>query len=107
LSIVIPAYNEQGRLESTLRAYLGYCRDVRRGVEIVVGDEGRTDGTTPLVESLSAEFPELRLLRLAQNQGKGYAVRSGVVNARGRRILFADADGATPIGEVERLDAAL
>jgi dolichyl-phosphate beta-glucosyltransferase len=107
LSIVIPAYNEQGRLEPTLRAYLGYCRDARRDVEMIVVDDGSTDGTTSLVESLSGEFPELRLLRLAQNQGKGYAVRSGVVNARGRRLLFADADGATPIGEVERLDAAL
>src|SRR5262249_9411270 len=63
--------------------------------------------TTALVEELAGEFDQLRLIRLAQNQGKGYAVRSGIVNARGRRILFADADGATPIEEVERLDAAV
>ena len=106
LSIVIPAYNEQGRLESTLRAYLAYCRP-RRTVEVIVVDDGSTDDTTPLVERLGAELPELRLIRLAQNQGKGYAVRSGIVNARGRRILFADADGATPIEELARLESAL
>jgi dolichyl-phosphate beta-glucosyltransferase len=107
LSIVIPAYNEQGRLEPTLRAYLTYCRERRRSVEVIVVDDGSTDGTTPLVEHLAGELSELRLIRLAQNQGKGYAVRSGIVNARGCRILFADADGATPIEELERLDAAL
>ena len=107
LSIVVPAYNEQGRLEPTLRAYLGYFRDRGRDVEAIVVDDGSTDATTPLVERLAAEFAELRLIRLAQNQGKGYAVRSGIVNARGRRVLFADADGATPIEEIERLDAAL
>ena len=106
LSIVIPAYNEQERLESTLRAYLAYCRP-RRTVEVIVVDDGSTDDTTPLVERLGAELPELRLIRLAQNQGKGYAVRSGIVNARGRRILFADADGATPIEELARLESAL
>ncbi len=107
LSIVIPAFNEQDRLERTLRTYLKYCGERHRSVEVIVVDDGSTDGTTPLVERLASELPELRLIRLAQNQGKGYAVRSGIVNARGRRVLFADADGATPIAEIERLDAAL
>jgi dolichyl-phosphate beta-glucosyltransferase len=107
LSIVIPAFNEQGRLEPTLRSYLAYCRRQARNVELVIVDDGSTDGTTPLVDRLAAEFPELRLIRLAQNEGKGYAVRSGVVNARGSRILFADADGATPLDQIERLEAAL
>lgn len=107
LSIVIPAFNEQERLEPTLRAYLAHCRGQGRDVEVIVVDDGSTDGTTALVERLATEFPQLRLVRLAQNQGKGYAVRSGVVNARGRRILFADADGATCLEEVERLEAAI
>jgi dolichyl-phosphate beta-glucosyltransferase len=106
-SIVIPAYNEQGRLEATLRSYLGYFRTRGEPVEVIVVDDGSLDATTPLVERLAAEFEALRLIRLAQNQGKGYAVRSGVVNARGRLILFADADGATPIREIERLEAAV
>jgi dolichyl-phosphate beta-glucosyltransferase len=106
-SIVIPAYNEEARLEVTVRAYLGYFRTRGEPVELLVVDDGSLDGTTHLVERLSIEFEQLRLIRLAQNQGKGYAVRSGVVNARGRLILFADADGATPIQEIERLEAAI
>jgi dolichyl-phosphate beta-glucosyltransferase len=107
LSIVIPAFNEQGRLEPTLRAYLDYCRRQGRSVEILVVDDGSTDATTALVERVAGEFPEIRLIRLPQNEGKGYAVRSGVVNARGSRILFADADGATCLEEIERLEAAI
>jgi dolichyl-phosphate beta-glucosyltransferase len=70
-------------------------------------DDGSQDGTTTVGRQLCAEYPELRLIRLADNRGKGYAVRTGVVNAIGRLILFTDADGATPIGEIERLEKAL
>ena len=107
LSIVVPAFNEEGRLEPTLRSYLGYCRASARAVELIVVDDGSVDGTSRLVEELAGEFPELHLIRLAENRGKGFAVRSGVVNARGHAVLFADADGATPINEIERLEAAL
>jgi dolichyl-phosphate beta-glucosyltransferase len=107
LSIVVPAFNEEDRLEPTLRSYLGYCRATARSVELIVVDDGSVDGTSHLVEQLAGEFPELRLIRLAENRGKGFAVRSGVVNARGRNVLFADADGATPFNEIERLEAAL
>jgi dolichyl-phosphate beta-glucosyltransferase len=107
LSIVVPAFNEEDRLEPALRSYLGYCRATARSVELIVVDDGSVDRTSLLVEQLAGELPELRLIRLAENRGKGYAVRSGVVNARGRRVLFADADGATPISEIERLEAAL
>ncbi len=107
LTIVIPAYNEEARLEPTLRSYLDHCRATRRSAELIVVDDGSGDGTSLVVEQLADEYPELRLIRLAENQGKGYAVRSGVVNARGRMILFADADGATPVGELDRLEEAL
>jgi dolichyl-phosphate beta-glucosyltransferase len=107
LSVVFPAFNEEGRLEPTLRDAAGYFRGAGRRVELVVADDGSRDGTCALVSRLAEEIPELRLIRLPANRGKGYAVRTGVVNARGERVLFADADGATPISEVERLDAAL
>jgi dolichyl-phosphate beta-glucosyltransferase len=107
LSIIVPAFNEEARLSPTLRSYLAYCRGQYSSVELIVVDDGSLDGTSQLVEGLAAEFPELRLIRLAQNQGKGFAVRSGVVNARGSLILFADADGATPISEVSRLEDAV
>jgi dolichyl-phosphate beta-glucosyltransferase len=106
-SIVIPAYNEAARLEPTLRSYHAYFRSRRHPFELIVVDDGSIDGTTPLVERVSAELSEVRLIRLAQNQGKGFAVRSGVVNAKGSLILFADADGATPAAEIARLEKAI
>jgi dolichyl-phosphate beta-glucosyltransferase len=107
LSIVIPAFNEEARLGPTLRDYLAYCRQSGRRAELIVVDDGSLDRTSPVVNSLSAEHPEIRLIRLAENQGKGHAVRSGVVNSQGKLVLFADADGATPLSEIERLEAAL
>ena len=107
LSVIVPAYNEQARLEPTLAAYLRYFRRRGESFELIVVDDGSLDGTTELVERAAADAPELRLIRLAENRGKGYAVRSGVVNARGRLILFADADGATPPEEYQRLHSAV
>ncbi len=107
VSIVFPAYNEQDRLEPTVRSYVDYFRRRGASVEAIVVDDGSLDGTASLAAELADEYPELRLLRLAENRGKGYAVRSGVVNARGRLVLFADADGATPVEEVERLEDAI
>lgn len=107
LSIIVPAYNEEARLAPTLTAMLDYLRARGHPFEIIVVDDGSTDGTSELVRGFADDMPEVRLLRLAENRGKGYAVRSGVVNACGARVLFADADGSTPIEEVERLEAAL
>jgi len=75
--------------------------------EIIVVDDGSLDATSVVVERFAADHPEVRLIRLAENRGKGYAVRTGVVNARGKLVLFADADAATPLAEIERLEAAL
>jgi dolichyl-phosphate beta-glucosyltransferase len=107
LSIVIPALNEEARLGPTLRDYLAYCRESGRAVELIVVDDGSVDRTSALVNRFASEHPEVRLIRLAENHGKGHAVRSGVVNARGKLVLFADADGATPLPEIERLESAL
>jgi len=107
LSIVIPAYNEEFRIEPTVRDIVMYCRERLRPFEVILVDDGSRDGTTSVGRKLGEEFRELRVIRLAANHGKGYAVRSGVVNALGRLILFADADGATPISELERLEQAV
>jgi dolichyl-phosphate beta-glucosyltransferase len=107
LSIVIPAYNEEGRLAPTVRDTVAHLRATDRRGEVIVVDDGSLDGTSALVHRLGEELPEVRLIRLAANRGKGYAVRTGVLNARGDLILFADADGATPITELARLEAAL
>ena len=107
LSIVIPAYNEVERLPPTLREITAYLARDGRSAEIIVVDDGSTDGTSEDTRRLAATEPAIRLIRLPQNRGKGFAVRTGVVNATGHRILFADADGSTPIEELARLDEAL
>jgi dolichyl-phosphate beta-glucosyltransferase len=107
LSVVVPAYNEEKRLEAPLRHMLSELRRRRGRWEVIVVDDGSRDGTSALVLSIAAAYDELRLIRLPENRGKGYAVRTGIVNARGKQVLFADADGATPIAELERLELAL
>ncbi|HEY3789882.1 MAG TPA: dolichyl-phosphate beta-glucosyltransferase [Urbifossiella sp.] len=108
LSVVIPAYNESDRLGpylAEIRAHLDSTYS--ENYEVLVVDDGSADGTAALVEQAAAAWPRLRLLRHAANRGKGAAVRTGVLAASGRRILFADADGATPIAEEWRLAAAM
>lgn len=102
-SVVVPAYNEEARLADPLEETCAYFRGRGWTFEIVVVDDGSEDATSELVRSLQARLPNIRLLRLPDNRGKGFAVRTGVVNTSGRFVLFMDADGATPISEVARL----
>jgi dolichyl-phosphate beta-glucosyltransferase len=90
-----------------VRDTVRYCRQTSRQAEVLVVDDGSRDGTAELTMRLSMELQEVRLIRLAENHGKGYAVRSGIVNARGRFVLFQDADGATPIDQLEVLEKAI
>ena len=107
LTIVVPAFNEENRLAPAVQELAAFARAQAMSYELIVVDDGSRDGTASLVHRLSQNAPEVRLIRLASNQGKGYAVRTGVVNGRGRLILFADADGATPASEFARLEAAI
>ncbi len=108
LSVVIPAYNEAHRLPPYLAAVRDYL-DARYHdrYEVIVVDDGSNDDLAELLLQAAAQWPRLRVLKHPQNQGKGAAVRTGVLAARGERVLFADADGATPIDEEERLAAVI
>ncbi|MEU7054787.1 dolichyl-phosphate beta-glucosyltransferase [Streptomyces sp. NPDC046197] len=108
LSVVIPAYNEEQRLGPTLDAVTEYLTDneSRFGEwEIVVADDGSTDGTPDLVTA--RRDPRVQLVTAPRNRGKGHALRLGVAATRGQRVLVTDADLAAPIEELERLDKAL
>jgi dolichyl-phosphate beta-glucosyltransferase len=106
LSVVVPAYNEARRITPTLLSALLYLRERRAPFEILVVDDGSRDDTGRVVEEFAAEHPEVRLLSLPHNMGKGAAVRTGARAAEGAWILVDDADGATPVVELERLVAA-
>lgn len=107
LSVVIPAYNEEMRLPRTLLAAREIFGKRPLRFEILVVDDGSKDGTPNVVHSMSEISPEIRLLTYPANRGKGYAVRFGMLNAMGKRVLFCDADGATPFTELDRLMGAL
>lgn len=103
LSIVIPAYNEEKRILPTLVSIVRYLHARRIPAEVLVVDDGSRDRTAAVVRALGAEHAEVRLISQPANRGKGAAVRTGVLASKGRWVLFDDADGATPIEEVERL----
>ncbi len=107
LSIIVPAYNEAERLPATLHSIRAFLDETGRNAEVIVVDDGSTDTTSAVVRGIASMDERLVLIRLPQNRGKGYAVRTGVVNAAGERVLFADADGATPIEELVRLEKHL
>lgn len=102
-SIVIAAYNEEHRLPATLAGIDAYRRAAGLKAEIVVVDDGSTDGTAALVRVTSETMPGLKLISYPANRGKGYALRQGVMSSRGAEVLVTDADLSTPIEELERL----
>ncbi len=108
LSIILPAYNEATRLPPYLETIRTFAdKDLPDDYEIIVVDDGGDDHLADVLARLFPSWIRLRCLRHPENRGKGAAVRTGVAAATGARILFADADGATPIGEAAKLLAAL
>ena len=104
LSIVIPAYNEERRLPQTLRQVLDWlARGTFSFREVIVVDDGSRDGTARVVEEFAQTDACLRLARNPGNRGKGYAVRNGMLEAKGEWILYTDADLSTPITEIDKL----
>ncbi len=106
-SVIIPAYDEALRLPAYLAEVVGYFDGRDEPYEVLVVDDGSRDETAARVLDAQAAHSSVTLHRLAVNRGKGYAVRAGMRAARGDFRLMADADGATPIGEVKRLEAAI
>jgi dolichyl-phosphate beta-glucosyltransferase len=107
LSIIVPAFNEERRLPPTLIDMVDYLDRTGDDYEIIVVDDGSADRTSEVVRKFERVRSCIKLIQLPRNYGKGHAVRLGVLNSRGTRVLFADADGSTPIQELSRLSAAL
>jgi len=103
LSVVIPAFNERRRLPATLKALRAHLDGRSADWELIVVDDGSTDGTGRLIRAEARAEPRIRALHSPVNRGKGHAVRTGVRASRGRLVLFTDADLATPVEELDKL----
>ena len=103
LSIIIPAYNEQDRIVSTLEHTLSYLEHQAHDSEVIVVSDGSTDTTGDVVRGFAPpDRVSLRFTEYHPNRGKGYAVRWGMLQGRGERIMLMDADYAVPLEEVEK-----
>jgi len=107
LSVVIPSYNEELRLPGTLDRIATYLQTYSGAAEVLVVDDGSKDRTAAVAESYRGKIPLLRVVSNKVNRGKGYSVRHGMQEARGRIALFTDADLSAPIEEAGKLIAAL
>ena len=103
LSIVVPAYNESGRLPGSLRRMREYLDAMGEEYEVIVVDDGSSDDTHQAASAVAAGWPQMRVIRFQRNRGKGAAVREGMLQATGEHRAFSDADLSTPIEELPRL----
>jgi len=106
LSVIIPAFNEQKRIQNTLVQIMAFLRERPYGSEILLIDDGSTDQTLAVASEALADFPH-EILRSSRNRGKGNAVKRGMLAANGQFLLFTDADLSTPITELDRFLEAL
>lgn len=106
LSVVVPAYNEERRLPAMLADARTHLSRSGLRFELLVVDDGSTDRTLDVCRAFAAFLPELQVIATNPNRGKGHAVRVGMLAARGALVLMADADGSTPMRELDGLLAA-
>ncbi len=103
VSVVVPAYNEAGRILPSLERIFSYLDEHHQDYELILVDDGSTDGTVAAVRQHCGHRPQLQVISYGGNRGKGYAVRTGALQASGEVVLFSDADLSTPIEEMEKL----
>jgi dolichyl-phosphate beta-glucosyltransferase len=103
ISLVIPAYNEQRRLPATLAAVRAHMDSAGEEYEVIVVDDGSRDDTVECAQHIAEGWPQLQVIARGVNEGKGAAVRAGMLAAHGDHRAFSDADLSVPIAELPRL----
>lgn len=105
ISIMIPAYEEVGRLGGSVRKILSYIENEKLNAELIVVDDGSNDATAERAKLACSDFPHIptKVIRYEENRGKGFAVKTGLLAAAGDVALFTDADLSTPIEEMPKL----
>src|SRR3989344_3814028 len=102
LSIIIPCFNEESRINITLSRIAEHFSTFKREYEIIVVNDGSTDNTAKIIDSFKTQIPQIKLIDLGANIGKGGAVKAGMLEARGQYRLFMDADNSTSIDNIKR-----
>ncbi|HIA31935.1 MAG TPA: glycosyltransferase family 2 protein [Nitrospinaceae bacterium] len=105
LSIIIPAYQEEIRLQKTLPSLRNYLTNQDYSWEVIVVDDGSSDRTARIPYEIFSKTEPVKIIKNPKNRGKGFSVRQGVMEAQGEVILISDADFSTPIEEIEKLQA--
>jgi len=103
VSVIIPAYNEEKRLPKTLGEIDKYLRGQNYDYEILVVNDGSKDKTVEVAQNLTSQIKNLKVTGYKKNQGKGYAVRFGMLEAKGDLRIFTDADNSTSINQIEKM----
>ena len=107
LTIVIPAYDEEPNIASTLKDIEAFLKRKPYSCEIIVVDDGSRDKTVEIASQVGRSFSSFTILKNSVNRGKGYSVKRGVLSAQGEHILFMDADNSTRIDQLEKLMSAI
>lgn len=103
LSVVIPAFNEEKRIVTTLAAVEEFLAKQKYSAEVIVVDDGSTDKTSGVVTAFWRDKKYRKLISNKTNSGKGFAVKTGMLAAIGEYVLFMDADSSTPIDQLDKL----
>jgi len=104
LSIIIPAYNEEERIEETVESAVAYFRAKKYKFEVLLVNDGSTDATLERSRDLERRLSEVHVVDLGQNLGKGQAVKEGIAHAHFAYCLFMDADNATAVTEWDKFE---
>ena len=103
ISTVLPAYNEEENVAEAVSSVIKVMDSITTDYEVIVVDDGSSDGTSRAVEDLMKRYPQVRLIRHPVNRGYGGALRSGFEAARGDLIFFTSSDNQYDVAEIKRL----